>query len=161
MLCNRVAVPFRSSLSFKSFLFKEFLKIKVIFLDKVFVSNSFNLTLQKHLRASLSYRSSYCHSRVPFDGCKILTELNIDTMVQMGPKTKESKWRWSLTCLTPSRLIKRLQMAILDNVLSGNHKQSVTRTCHQDEPRKARPARVRQAFDLRHSPQTPLQSWKD
>ena len=38
----------------------------------------------------------------------------------------------------------------------GNHKQSVTRTYHQDQPRKVRVAR--QALDLRHSPQAPSQS---
>ena len=43
--------------------------------------------------------------------------------------------------LTPSRLIKRSQMAILDWL--GNHKQSITRTYHQDETRTARPARAK------------------
>ena len=57
-------------------------------------------------------------------------------------------------------------MAILDYVYSGNLKESVARTYHQDEPRirtyhqdepwKARHAR--QALDLRHSSQAPLQS---
>ena len=42
------------------------------------------------------------------------------------------------------------------NLRLGNHKQSVTRTYHQDEPRKAR--RARQALDPRHSPQAPPQS---
>ena len=55
--------------------------------------------------------------------------------------------------LTPSRLIKRRQMVILDYVQSGNHKQSVIRTYHKDEPGKARRRRAKLSIlDIFHKP---------
>ena len=59
------------------------------------------------------------------------------------------------TVINPFKTDKTAAYSNLGQCLSGNHKQSVTRTYHQDESWKVR--RARQALDLRHSRPAPSQ----
>ena len=54
--------------------------------------------------------------------------------------TNFSKQRQLLLGFTPSRLIKRQQIAILDYLQNRNHKYSVSKAYQQDKSRKARRA---------------------